>query len=47
MIIRSFVKAFMDVNIDTRGLKKEDDKFYLKWLRILLRNNKIFFTFLL
>ena len=26
MIIRDFVKAFMDVKLDTEGLKKEDDK---------------------
>jgi len=26
MIIRGFVKAFMDVDLDTAGLKKDDDK---------------------
>ena len=26
MIIRGFVKAFMDVDLDTEGLKKDDDK---------------------
>lgn len=30
MIIRGFVKTFMDVNLDTTGLKKDDDKILFK-----------------
>jgi len=33
MIIRGFVKAFMGVNIDTTGLKKEDDKVLFEMVR--------------
>jgi len=33
MIIRGFVKAFMDVDLDTKGLKKEDDKILFERVR--------------
>lgn len=37
MIIRGFVKAFMDVNIDTTGLKKDDDKILFERVRGFIR----------
>jgi len=33
MIIRGFVKAFMDVDLDTARLKKEDDKILFERVR--------------
>jgi len=33
MIIRGFVKAFMDVELDTEGLKKVDDKILFERVR--------------
>lgn len=30
MTIRGFVKIFIDVNLDTTGLKKDDDKILFK-----------------
>lgn len=33
MIIRGFVKAFMDVNLDVDGLKKDDDKILFERVR--------------
>jgi len=33
MIIRSFVKTFMDVDLDTTGLKKDDDKILFEMVR--------------
>ncbi len=37
MIIRSFVKAFMDVNIDTIGLKKEDDRVLFEMVKSFIK----------
>jgi hypothetical protein len=33
MIVRGFVKAFMDVKLDTTGLKKDDDKILYERVR--------------
>jgi len=33
MIIRGFVKAFMDVKLDVNGLKKDDDKILFERVR--------------
>jgi len=33
MIVRGFVKAFMDVDLDTAGLKIKDDKILFKRVR--------------
>lgn len=33
MIIRGFVKAFMDVDLDVKGLKKDDDKILFERVR--------------
>ena len=37
IIIRGFVKAFIDVNFDTKGLKKDDDKILFKRVRGLIK----------
>ncbi len=33
IIIRGFVKAFMDINLDVEGLKKDDDKILFERVR--------------
>ena len=37
MIIRGFVKAFMDVKLDVDGLKKDDDKILFERLREFIK----------
>ena len=37
MIIRGFVKAFMDVKLDTTGLKKDDDKILFERVREFIK----------
>jgi len=37
MIIRGFVKAFMDVDLDTTGLKIKDDKMLFEMVRDFIK----------
>jgi len=39
MIIRGFVKAFMDVKLYVDGLKKDDDKILFKRVRGFIKKN--------
>jgi len=37
IIIRGFVKAFMDVDLDVTGLKKDDDKILFERVREFIK----------
>jgi len=37
MIIRSFVKAFMSVELDTTGLKKKDDRVLFEMVKSFIK----------
>jgi len=39
MIIRGFVKAFMDVKLNVDGLKKDDDKILFERVRRFIKKN--------
>ncbi|GAH55402.1 unnamed protein product, partial [marine sediment metagenome] len=37
IIIRGFIKAFMDVDLDIKGLKKDDDKVLFERVREFIK----------